>query len=224
MPAGWTEETWRNHGYPGSMLDFVRLKARKRDRKLRLFACALCRALLWPYLIDARSRAAVEAAERFADGILTLEEMKESARAAKAAERALKHAPLEQFWAAALASTVPVKWGADAALIWGAAVQLACGGVDVPEEVKARSNRHLCDLIREVFGPTPFRLVTVRPTPTVTSLARGIEAAGTFADLPVLGDALEEAGCDDRELLDHLRSGGEHYRGCWALDAVLGRE
>src|SRR5262245_1617492 len=125
MPAGWTEEEWRNYGYPGTMLDFVRLKAKKRDRKLRLFACALCRALLWPHLIDARSRTAVETAERYADGGITLEVMKESARAAKAAERALEGAPEPQSWAARLASMVPVKWGADAALIWGGAGALA---------------------------------------------------------------------------------------------------
>lgn len=44
------------------------------------------------------------------------------------------------------------------------------------------------------------------------------------ARLAVLSDALEEAGCDDAEILSHLRSPGPHVRGCWALDLVLGKE
>jgi len=42
--------------------------------------------------------------------------------------------------------------------------------------------------------------------------------------LPILADALEEAGCDDVDVLAHLRGPGPHARGCWALDLVLGRE
>ncbi len=41
--------------------------------------------------------------------------------------------------------------------------------------------------------------------------------------LAILADALEEAGCADPELLGHLRGPGSHVRGCWAVDAVLGR-
>jgi hypothetical protein len=53
-------------------------------------------------------------------------------------------------------------------------------------------------------------------------MAKAIDAEGRYADLPVLADALEEAGCDDRALLDHCRSGGEHVRGCWVIDWLLG--
>jgi len=42
--------------------------------------------------------------------------------------------------------------------------------------------------------------------------------------LMVLADALEEAGCADPELLGHLRSRGPHFRGCWAVDLILGKE
>jgi hypothetical protein len=45
-----------------------------------------------------------------------------------------------------------------------------------------------------------------------------------LARLAVLADALEEAGCQDVQILGHLRSGGEHYRGCHILDALLGKE
>jgi hypothetical protein len=56
----------------------------------------------------------------------------------------------------------------------------------------------------------------------VPKLARSIEE-GRFEALPVLADALEEAGCDCTALLDHCRSRGPHIRGCWALDLLLGR-
>lgn len=54
-------------------------------------------------------------------------------------------------------------------------------------------------------------------------LARAASDARDFSVLPVLADALEEAGCDDAGLLDHCRGGGPHIRGCWAVDLVLGR-
>jgi hypothetical protein len=94
-----------------------------------------------------------------------------------------------------------------------------------------------CQLLRDLFGD-PFR-----PAPefrpdwllwnggAVRTLA---EAAyeerqlpeGTLdpARLPILADALEDAGCTDAELLGHLRGPGPHVRGCWALDRILGKE
>jgi hypothetical protein len=56
------------------------------------------------------------------------------------------------------------------------------------------------------------------------SLARHIYEERDFAAMPVLGDALEETGMDDAAILSHLRSPGPHGRGCFALDAVLGKE
>jgi hypothetical protein len=54
-------------------------------------------------------------------------------------------------------------------------------------------------------------------------LAEAIYLACRFEDLPVLADLLEEAGCCESGLLDHLRGPGPHARGCWALDAALGK-
>src|SRR5262249_1220791 len=85
-------------------------------------------------------------------------------------------------------------------------------------------------LLRCLFGPLPFR-----PTPRLDAtildwndaalppVAPATEEERRFDDLPVLADALEEAGCTDAEMLGHCRSGGEHARGCWALDVVTGR-
>jgi hypothetical protein len=57
----------------------------------------------------------------------------------------------------------------------------------------------------------------------VLALARGIDQERAFDRLPVLADALEDAGCTDRDLLDHCRSGSVHKSGCWLIDAIVGR-
>ena len=72
-------------------------------------------------------------------------------------------------------------------------------------------------------GPLPARRWTRR----LRSRTLGSGAAGTpggdYGGLPVLADALEEAGCTDTDLLAHCRSGGGHLRGCWAVDLLLGK-
>jgi hypothetical protein len=60
-------------------------------------------------------------------------------------------------------------------------------------------------------------------TRDVLAVAQSIHAHRAFEDLPALADALEEVGCDCVELLDHLRGGGPHFLGCWALDLLMGR-
>lgn len=89
-----------------------------------------------------------------------------------------------------------------------------------PEESQAQ-----CRLLRDIFNP--FRSVTTDPswrTPTVTALAKAIYEDRLFDRLPILADALEEAGCTNPDILAHFRHPGVHVRGCWALDLILGRE
>jgi hypothetical protein len=61
-------------------------------------------------------------------------------------------------------------------------------------------------------------------TPAVASIARRAYEERDFEALPVLADALEDAGCTSEGLLAHCRAGGEHVRGCWAVDLLLGKE
>jgi hypothetical protein len=58
----------------------------------------------------------------------------------------------------------------------------------------------------------------------VVKMARTIYEERRFEDLPILADALEEAGCENEIILWHCRELGEHARGCWVLDAILGRK
>jgi hypothetical protein len=86
-----------------------------------------------------------------------------------------------------------------------------------------------CRLIRDLFG-NPFRPVFLDPAwlawsgSTVPNLAQAIYDDQAFSQLPILADALEEAGCTDAEILDHCRHPGEHVRGCWLLDLILAKE
>jgi hypothetical protein len=83
-----------------------------------------------------------------------------------------------------------------------------------------------CALLRDAFG-NPFRPVAVLPewrTDTTVSLARTMYESRDFGAMPILADALQDAGCDSAEILDHCRGPGPHVRGCWVVDLVLGKE
>ena len=56
------------------------------------------------------------------------------------------------------------------------------------------------------------------------NLAQAIYEERRFGDLPVLADALEEAGCTDADILSHCRGPGPHVRGCWVVDLLLGKQ
>lgn len=80
-------------------------------------------------------------------------------------------------------------------------------------------------LLREIVG-NPFRSSRAGPswlTSTVLALASGIYSEKAFDRLPILADALQDAGCDNDDILNHCRDGGVHVRGCWVVDLVLGK-
>jgi hypothetical protein len=102
-----------------------------------------------------------------------------------------------------------------------------------PNPVEAAEGAAQAGLLLEIFG-NPFSTSAFNfdvPAPTMHSLAR---AAYEYRELPsgaldpdrlaVLSDALEEAGCTDASILDHLRGPGPHVRGCWVIDTILGKE
>jgi hypothetical protein len=111
----------------------------------------------------------------------------------------------------------------DAAAAAGWAIRLAgCApDRDTEQAVQAR-------LLRDLFGDQ-FRPASVDPgwvawnSDTIPKLALAIYDERRFADLPILADALEDAGCTDREILAHCRSQGPHVRGCWVVDLLLGK-
>jgi hypothetical protein len=84
----------------------------------------------------------------------------------------------------------------------------------------------LCDLLRDIF--VPFAAVGVAPAwrswsgSLIPKLAEAIYDERAFVRLPILGDALEDAGCTDTAILDHCHGPGPHVRGCWVIDLILG--
>ena len=60
-------------------------------------------------------------------------------------------------------------------------------------------------------------------TSTVLALARGMYESRDFGAMPILADALQDAGCDSDDILNHCRGPGPHVRGCWVVDLVLGK-
>jgi len=107
-------------------------------------------------------------------------------------------------------------------------------GVDVseiPDAVQAKATNQLrieefavhAAILRDLVG-NPFRRVELIPawrTRNAIELARQIYDERAFDGMPILADALEEAGCDRVEILEHCRSAGPHVRGCWVVDDVL---
>ena len=81
-------------------------------------------------------------------------------------------------------------------------------------------------LARDIFG-NPFRPVAIEPewrTSTAVALAKGMYDSRDFSVMPILADALQDAGCDNEEVLNHCRdAAGVHVRGCWVVDLVLGK-
>jgi hypothetical protein len=83
-------------------------------------------------------------------------------------------------------------------------------------------------LLHEIFG-NPFRSLTVDPRllawneSTVQKIAQAVYDERAFERLPILADALEEAGCTNPDILNHCRQPSEHVRGCWVVDLILGK-
>jgi hypothetical protein len=85
---------------------------------------------------------------------------------------------------------------------------------------------NLTDLFRDIFG-NPFRSVTFSAswrTGTAVALARQMYESRDFSAMPILADALQDAGCDSEDILYHCRGSEAHVRGCWVVDLVMGKE
>ena len=232
-----TEAEWDGCTTPQPMLDYLEARRGSGDRKLRLFAVACCRRIR-TFLTDERSRAAVEVGERRADGLaseLEVEVARLAAREAAARRQAARKNKLGQrAWRTQLVAE-QAAWAACHALESSRyAVGAVARATDTVAELRglafdAQPGHWQCHLLREVFG-NPFRPAAVDPAwlrwngGCVARLAQGIYAERRFRDLPILADALEEAGCANADLLSHCRSGGVHVRGCWALDLLSGRQ
>lgn len=235
-----TEGEWLACTDPEPMLDFLRI-AKASERKLRLFACACCRRI-WHLIADRRSEEAIEFVERIESVPIEKEQREMSKANAQAAcvnmsVRDLFNEPsvfaARSAYQVATRGNKSVYWAVRNAA-WAIAVENGCR-----EPRKLGDNPGYCNqtafqcvLLRDIFNP--FRPITINSswqTPTILALAQSAYdnrdlPAGTLQmdRLAVLADALEEAGCDSEEVLNHLRGSGPHVRGCWVVDSLLARE
>jgi hypothetical protein len=223
------------------MLEFLRGKA--FDRKMRLFAVACCRRI-WDQLKDERSRRAIETIEHYLDGRAHHEVLRAAYEAAASAGIATFST---YFESAHIAVEIALEPSSDD--IVQTAYATASSAADAIALEVRRDHRHSrksensdhysieqgkqAALARDIFGD-PFRAETISlswRTTSVTNLAQALYEhrqlpSGLFDNqrLGVLADALEEAGCDNADILGHLRGGGDHVRGCWVIDLLTGRE
>jgi hypothetical protein len=229
-----TEQEWLSCTDRFVMLNFLR--GNPSDRKLRLFAVACCHRI-WHLLPNAAARNLLEIAERYADGDASDEELHDAEGRLSFAE--WNHKPgcggvvyhyateavgqaardrrqLESAWEAAAGASDQACHTVGAFSAWTSGRMAA--------EIAMQ-----CGLLRDIFG-NPFR-----PQTTVNSswfswncgivpkLAQAIYDDRAFDRLPILADALEEAGCDNADILNHCRQPGEHVRGCWVVDLLLNK-
>jgi hypothetical protein len=215
-----TEEEWFES--TDSMAMVHRVWKESSDRKLRLFGVACCdriRSLIRkPVCLDA-----VVTAAMYADGLASSGELKLAYDRVKAitlfdANGKFASGMISIIATASVSSNFLTEQGTPSLL--GTAHHALQATSDFPVEWRAQSN-----LLRDIFG-NPFHPIVADPawlTPTVQSIASAICADRAFDRLPVLADALEEAGCTNADVLLHCRQPGEHVRGCWVVDLVLGK-
>jgi hypothetical protein len=177
-------------------------------------------------LTDKRLRQTVEIAERYADGLAGRAEAEAAANVAFALHRDAEH-DSTYFWLTNLTCIAAYPRN-DRFNDWKAPNSLRALRIANPELPVL--------WMRDIFG-NPFRPTALDSAwltwdgDTIPKLARGIYdkhrlPQGTLDNtrLAVLADALEEAGCTNPDILDHCRKPGEHVRGCWVVDLLLGKE
>jgi hypothetical protein len=187
-------------------------------------------------MTDSCHRHAVEAAERFADGLIDEEEFQETLQPVVALWAELPNAQ-EVRWSPghyATGATRHLEGGGSAP--WAASYAargLAClaGTRESPEWLAAQEAERVaqCQLIRDLFGnpSVPFQFDPewlASAGRIAVEQAREIYHERRFESLASLADVLEQAGCRDRDVLEHCRGAGPHVRGCWVVDALLGHE
>lgn len=222
-----SEDEWFTRDWPNAMFAAVSGTPLGRDaNRLRRFGCAVCRRLDW--VLTDPIREAIDLAESAADGTATDQQLRERAQSLREqlGIRSLTGASYHAVWAVSQLLDGHAGYAAGYARAAGAAdgrpLDAECAG-----------------LLRCVFG-NPFRparteLPNEWRTDTVLALAREMYESRDFTAMPVLSDALQDAGCEDEAVLSHCRDertrGDErtagthqavHDRGCWVVDLVLG--
>jgi hypothetical protein len=208
-------------------------------RKLRLFLAACCRRG-WDLLEHDPVRPVLEAAERHADGACPASRLVRLIRAADAVVKdslpSMYYVEEEYFYSLLRQGHLPrpidhLRLGVLCIADPGRDCDLASYYLSIAHGVAGRrlisELSAQCAILRDVFGD-PFRPIAFKSewrTEAAVLLARQMYDSRDFGAMPILADALQEAGCDSEAILSHCRDPKQvHVRGCWVVDAVLGRK
>jgi hypothetical protein len=204
-------------------------------RKLRLFGVACCRHVD-RLLTDNRSRTALDVMVRYLDQLATKKQLERAVDSCAKVTWELPEISAEYSAACAVCRALD-DIDDDFRDVSEVASHVVNAVVDeLPDDQKEKV--HLMErvakaqrvaqaqFLRDIFG-NPFRTVTLDPawlTSDVQALARQMYDSGDFSTMPILADALQDAGCNDEEILSHCRDPkATHVRGCWVLDLLLGK-
>ena len=226
-------EDWLSADNPDVFLNALRLEhQRAREtaatvRRTRLFCCACARSV-WD-LLPSDARSAVVVREKFADGRATEADV-------RAAGVRIEPNPITAAAMAQIAINddpfISARWAAKARASRTAGHSPDFGSARLPNWhakwtaafVAERAKQ--AEFVRDIFPP-PGYAVALRPewrTDTVIAIAQQMDETGDFGAVPILADALQDAGCDDEVALARCRAAsGVHCRGNWVVDSVLGR-
>jgi hypothetical protein len=216
-----TEAEWLQSSARSGMLDV--LKKRATARKLRLFATA-CVHQNRQQLTDPRLRHVTKVAERLPDRRASEEERLQALN--------LLDDYMDEFCEHDVTPSIPPRLFAESFFIEDAGEVAWCIAEtakyqdDGWDGIEAEMEFEQCGFLRDIFG-NPFRPVAFDPrwrTSDVMDLARAIYEDRAFDRMPILADALMDAGCADEQVIGHCRGDGPHVRGCWVVDLVLGKE
>lgn len=211
-----TEAEWDALDQPEALLEWVveQNLAELSDRQIHSFALFCCERIM-PVAYPLSYLRALQQLERHVDG-----EWSEDAISRVIDE--LTHVPdaLDRITTLANALRLPM-FDRETAGISLQHLMLNLLLFRGPEE-----SPHVCSAIRDIFGNL-IRPVQMQPhwlTSTVLDLARLIDTQRQFDRMPLLADALMDAGCDSEEVIKHCCREGMHARGCWVFDLLFSKE
>ncbi len=226
-----TEAEWHTSEDSQGLISHILSREEISDRRVGLFMVACCRQLKDR---GEQCRHMVETVEQYQEGLLPHEEV-ELLWPGLRQELGMDYS-LEGEILCELAHYEP--WG-HAGIVASKAAMMTAG-----EATASMSEAHSDEafaaydaasrvaqaeqvgLLRDIFG-NPFRPVAFSPswrTSTAVTLASEMYESRDFSAMPILADALQDAGCDNDDVLSHCRGPGPHVRGCWVVDLVLGKE
>jgi hypothetical protein len=212
-----TEAEWLSAPYDEDVLQFLRRGRKTTPRKIRLFCCGLARREI-EWLRHPWGQELLALAERFADGRTTKAEM---GRVHRYVLRRIMRGALPETTEEErrINNTTKLALWAACPNVW----QAASAFVMVPE-CRAGEDEFLRDVVGNPFRPAVVNAAWLAWNDrAIQKIAQHSYNDYAFDNLPVLADALEEAGCTDADILGHLRGPGPHVRGCWVVDALLGK-